>query len=170
MGLYTLSTCWHPSQGWWGGARLVAVIRAVVHGPDRHVYASLCPLVASPHHNALLCPHCHRARSSWTQVSSDVSMGEGENKSHSGKSSVKDCRRGTLPTAREQAVSLCCGMGEGIPRLAFWRESVKRSCWQGLARPSAGSSLCRGWDVWWPLDLPNHPSSSQSGAVGCAAG
>lgn len=111
--------------------------------------ACLCQLVSTggiptPQHSALLCPRCHQARSSWMKVSSDISMGEGENKNHSGKFSVKDCRCGTLPMVREQAVSPCCGMGEGIPRLAFCRESLKRSCWQGLARPSAGSSLCRG--------------------------
>lgn len=62
------------------------------------------------------------------KASSDISVGEGEEKSHSRKFSAKDCGCGMWPTAREQAVSARCGVGEGIPRVAFNCESLQRSC------------------------------------------
>ena len=62
------------------------------------------------------------------KVSSDVSMREGEKKSHSGKFSAKDRGCGMWPTAREQAASPCCGVDEGLPRVVSDCESLQRSC------------------------------------------
>lgn len=57
---------------------------------------------------------------------------------------------------KEPAVSPYCGTDEGVPRVVFYCRTLQRSCWQGLASPSAGSSLCWGplsWDLCWSLDL-----------------
>lgn len=132
LDLYTFSTRRRPSRSWQGGARLVAVIRATVRGPDQSVPTPACvhwwhPR-ATARHSALPCPRFYRARSNCAKVGTAISVGEGEKKSPSGKSSAKDCGCGAWPTAGEQAPSPCCGVDEGVPRVVFDCDSLQRSC------------------------------------------